>query len=45
MEEITMSARELLFAGAQLGADRFFGIPDPFYGMTEDQILSEIPKL
>ncbi|HJD18261.1 MAG TPA: ESX secretion-associated protein EspG [Candidatus Fournierella excrementavium] len=45
MEEITMSARELLFAGAQLGADRFFGIPDPFYGMTEEQILSEIPKL
>lgn len=40
-----MSARELLFAGAQLGADRFFGIPDPFYGMTEEQILSEIPKL
>lgn len=40
-----MSARELLFAGAQLGANRFFGIPDPFYGMTEEQILSEIPKL
>lgn len=45
MGEITMSAKELLYAGAQLGADRFYGIPDPFYPMTQQQLLGEIPRL
>lgn len=40
-----MSAKELLFASAQLGTDRFYGLPDPFYGMTQEQVYSEIPKL
>lgn len=45
MGELTLTARELLFAGAQLGAKKFFGLPDPFYGMTADEIRREIGQL
>ena len=45
MNEMTISARELLFAGAQLGAKMFFGLPDPFYGMTQEEIRREIGQM
>lgn len=45
MGELTLTARELLFAGAQLGAKKFFGLPDPFYGMTADEIRQEIGRM
>ncbi len=45
MESITMLTKELLFAGAQLGAGSFYGIPDPFYGMTQEQVFAQIPSL
>lgn len=45
MNEMTISTRELLFAGAQLGATMFFGLPDPFYGMTQEEIRREIGQM
>lgn len=40
-----MSAKELLFAAAQLGAGSFYGFPDPFFGMPPAQVYAEIPAL
>ena len=45
MGELTLTARELLFAGAQMGAKTFFGLPDPFYGMTLEEIHREIGNM
>lgn len=45
MGELTLTAQELLFAGAQLGAKTFFGLPDPFYGMTLEEIRQEIGQM
>ena len=45
MTEVTMSAKELLLAGAYVGAKTFYGLEDPFYGMTPEQIRGEIPGL
>ena len=38
MAEMTLSTKEFLFAAANLGAKNFFGISDPFYGMTAEEI-------
>lgn len=45
MDEITLSTKECLFAAAMLGASKFFGLPDPFYGMTVDEIRRESSEL
>ena len=45
MEELRLTAQELLFAGAQLGAKVFYGLPDPFYGMTLEKIRREMTKM
>lgn len=45
MEEMTLSTKEFLLAAANLGAKNFFGISDPFYGMTVEEIQSECQNL
>ena len=45
MEEMTLSTKECLLAAARLGASKFFGLPDPFYGMTVDEIRRESGEL
>lgn len=45
MEEMTLSTKEFLLAAASLGAKNFFGISDPFYGMTAEEIQSECQNL
>lgn len=45
MAEMTLSTKEFLFAAANLGAKNFFGISDPFYGMTAEEIRSECEKI
>lgn len=45
MGEILLSAKELLFAAAKLGANCFAGIADPFYGMTDEEIRLEREEL
>ncbi len=42
METMELTAKELLFVAAQLGAENFFGLPDPFFGMDEDEIGREL---
>ena len=45
MNEINLSSKELLVLSSFLGADNFFGIKDPFRGMTRDEIRAEIPSI
>jgi len=45
MEVLQLTARELLFAASELGAETFFGLPDPFFGMDENDIAQEIVEL
>ena len=35
MDSIELSASELIFMASYLGADEFYGIPNPFFGMSE----------
>ena len=41
VEELTLTAKELLFAAAKLGAPVFYGLPDPFFGMDDEEIRRE----
>lgn len=45
MEEMTLSTKECMLAAARLGARNFFGIPDPFFGMTADEVRQEAATL
>lgn len=45
VNEIKLSSKELLVLSSFLGADNFFGIKDPFRGMTRDEIRAEIPLI
>ena len=45
MDALILTAKELMYAAFQLGADRFFGLPDPFYGMEPEEIRREIGEL
>ena len=45
MEVLELTARELLFAASRLGAQTFFGLPDPFFGMDEADIAGELVEL
>ena len=44
MAEMTLSTKEFLFAAANLGAKNFFGISDPFYGMTAEEIRANAKR-
>lgn len=45
MDSLKLSAKELLVLSSRLGAQTFYGIADPFRGMTKAEIWSEIPDL
>lgn len=42
MDELVFTAKELMVASAKLGAVRFFGLPDPFYGMEPEEIQGAV---
>ena len=44
MNEIFVSAQELMYLAAELGASEFFGLSDPFMGMTHEEIRSVIEE-
>lgn len=44
MNEMQMNAQELLYLSSQLGATEFFGIADPFMGMSPEEIRGAIAK-
>lgn len=45
MDAIVLSPKELLVLSSQMGAKSFFGIQDPFRGMTKNEIRSELPEI
>ena len=45
MDDLRLTAKELLFAASRLGAQTFFGLPDPFWGMDETDIALELTQL
>jgi len=45
VEVLELTARELLFAASRVGAQTFFGLPDPFFGMDEADIAGELIEL
>ncbi len=45
MAEITLSTKECLLAAAKLGAKKFFGLSDPFFGMPIEEVRREIGEL
>lgn len=45
MAEITLSTKECLAAAAKAGARNFFGLPNPFWGMSAEAIQREIGEL
>lgn len=45
MAEITLSTKECLVAAAKAGARNFFGLPNPFWGMSAEAIQQEISEL
>lgn len=45
MQEWILTPQELLYCAAQTGAQRFFGIDDPFYAMEPEEIRAAIPRL
>ena len=40
-----MTAKELVFAASHLGTQNFYGLPDPFYGMEDGEIVREVTQL
>jgi len=42
---LELTARELLYAASQLGAQTFFGLPDPFFGLDENEIKQELVEI
>ena len=45
MESISMSPKELLVLASKLGAATFYGLQDPFRGMSRAEIKASIPQL
>lgn len=45
MEKITLSIKECLLAAAKSGAKQFFGLSNPFVGMTADAVRQEIGEI
>lgn len=45
MEKITLSTKECLLAAAKSGAKKFFGLSNPFFGMTGEAVRQEIGEL
>ena len=45
MESISMSPKELLMLASKLGAITFYGVRDPFRGMSRAEIKASIPQL
>lgn len=45
MAEISMSPKELMFLAANLGAKNFYGVKDPFHGLTRSEVLAERPDI
>lgn len=45
MDSIVVSPKELLVLSSKVGSKRFFGIQDPFRGMTRNEIKSELPTI
>lgn len=45
MESISMTAKELVVLAAKLGASTFYGVSDPFRGMSRGEIRAELPEL
>lgn len=44
MNEIEITPRELMYIASGLGATEFFGLPDPFMGMTPEEIRSAVEE-
>lgn len=45
MQEWILTHQELLYCAAQTGAQRFFGIDDPFYAMEPEEIRAAIGQI
>lgn len=45
MDKLVLEAKELLLLASQLGACNFYGVSDPFFGMSRDEVWGEIPRL
>lgn len=45
MDSIVLSPKELLVLASKMGAKRFYGIQDPFRGMTQNEIRTELPEI
>lgn len=45
MDRLVLKTKELLLLSSQIGASNFYGIADPFFGMTKDEVWGEIPQL
>ena len=45
MERISMTPKELLVLASKLGAITFYGLQDPFRGMSRAEIKASIPRL
>lgn len=45
MELLSLSPRALLYLASQLGAQTFWGIPDPFRGLSKQELLETISAL
>ena len=44
MNEIIISPQELMYLAVKLGAVEFFGLPDPFMGMTPEEIRTSLDE-
>ena len=45
MDSITLSPKELIVLSSMIGAKNFYGIQNPFRGMTKNEIQAEIPDI
>lgn len=45
MDSIVLSPKELLVLSSKMGAKSFFGIQDPFRGMTGNEIRAALPEI
>lgn len=45
MDSIVLSPKELLVLASKMGAKSFYGIQDPFRGMTRNEIRTELPGI
>lgn len=45
MKQLIMTPRELIYLAAQTQAQQFFGLADPFWSMTREELRAAIPEI